>query len=533
MLEFYIKNQTMERIDKNEPATDSVNYLQAKFTFATSDWYGYIKVALFRLGNKSYKATINSKVFCNVPHEVLKATADTYSKLYGNCNKVYVTVYGNSGSARVTTNELLIQIKPSGYTEGENSEEPTPDIYAQFVEQFRTASEEVSKAAIEVKETESNYRNLYANALKGSVSGEVIRIDDVMPFEHTANIKAHGKNLIPYPYSDTTKTVNGITYTDNGDGSITANGTATDNAVFYFTNVGDNFYIDGKVSLSGCPRGGSVGGTGYSIRLNHYVDGKETSGIVDTGEGKTGEFNNALTRVYFVVLAGGTVENLVIRPMLEYGETVTEYAPYVDPTTVTVTRCGANILPLTTFTFTPNTSTATFTNGVLTVTGYIAAHRVSATGLIGKTLTISCESSRSGEKGGGLAIEFRDATNTRISGVYKQNELSPTFTFTVPKNTANIVVFFYASGSAEDTGTATYKKIQLEHSTIATAYEAYKEIEPYTPNADGTCEVVSLSPTMTLYADTEGVTIDCEYKKDTNKVIENLVNAVIALGGNL
>jgi hypothetical protein len=38
---------------------------------------------------------------------------------------------------------------------------------------------------------------------------------------------------------------------------------------------------------------------------------------------------------------------------------------------------------------------------------------------------------------------------------------------------------------------------------------------------------------MTLYTDTEGVTIDCEYKKDTNKVIENLVNAVIALGGNL
>ena len=30
-----------------------------------------------------------------------------------------------------------------------------------------------------------------------------------------------GKNLIPYPYVETTKTVNGVTFTDNGDGSIT------------------------------------------------------------------------------------------------------------------------------------------------------------------------------------------------------------------------------------------------------------------------------------------------------------------------
>lgn len=34
-------------------------------------------------------------------------------------------------------------------------------------------------------------------------------------------------NILPYPYYDTTKTSNGITYTDNGDGSVSASGTAT------------------------------------------------------------------------------------------------------------------------------------------------------------------------------------------------------------------------------------------------------------------------------------------------------------------
>ena len=36
-----------------------------------------------------------------------------------------------------------------------------------------------------------------------------------------------GNNLIPYPYRHTTKTVNGLTFTDNGDGTIAVNGTST------------------------------------------------------------------------------------------------------------------------------------------------------------------------------------------------------------------------------------------------------------------------------------------------------------------
>lgn len=43
------------------------------------------------------------------------------------------------------------------------------------------------------------------------------------------------KNLLPYPYEQTTKTINGVTFTDNGDGSITLNGTNTaTNTVFMF-----------------------------------------------------------------------------------------------------------------------------------------------------------------------------------------------------------------------------------------------------------------------------------------------------------
>ena len=43
------------------------------------------------------------------------------------------------------------------------------------------------------------------------------------------------KNLIPYPYYNTTKTVNGITFTDNGDGTISVTGSAEGgDANYYF-----------------------------------------------------------------------------------------------------------------------------------------------------------------------------------------------------------------------------------------------------------------------------------------------------------
>lgn len=41
------------------------------------------------------------------------------------------------------------------------------------------------------------------------------------------NIYVDGKNVLPYPYTHTTRTVNGCTFTDNGDGSIGLSGTPT------------------------------------------------------------------------------------------------------------------------------------------------------------------------------------------------------------------------------------------------------------------------------------------------------------------
>ncbi len=62
-------------------------------------------------------------------------------------------------------------------------------------------------------------------------------------------------------------------------------------------------------------------------------------------------------------------------------------------------------------------------------------------------------------------------------------------------------------------------KIQFEKGTTPTAYEPYKG-ETYTVNADGSCEIASVSPAMTLFTDTASTTIECEYNRDINALIK-------------
>ncbi len=86
--------------------------------------------------------------------------------------------------------------------------------------------------------------------------------------------------------------------------------------------------------------------------------------------------------------------------------------------------------------------------------------------------------------------------------------------------------------------------IQIEKGSTATEFEPF--VDPatvtvteettgatYTPNADGVFEVSSVYPVMTLSTDTEGVTAECEYNIDINKIIIKIVNAIISLGGSL
>ena len=144
-----------------------------------------------------------------------------------------------------------------------------------------------------------------------------------------------GKNLIPYPYmfslkeKFTVKETNGITFTSNENGTITADGTSTNNAQIFLVmpkNIVD--FSNGKsYFLSGCPAGD------WAMELQFWKDSTYVKGFIDKGSGTSVQnFQKEWTDIKLKILIppGTTVSNLIFKPQLELGTTATEYEPYME-----------------------------------------------------------------------------------------------------------------------------------------------------------------------------------------------------------
>ncbi len=129
------------------------------------------------------------------------------------------------------------------------------------------------------------------------------------------------KNLLKNTAKSQTK--NGVTFTVNDDNSITANGTATANALLTLQDI--NLTVGRKYTLSGCPSGGGEN-TFKLYGLNTTTWGSEGN---DFGSGAT--FTNRVSNAQYriSISAGYTAENLTFYPMLRYAEiTDGTYEPY-------------------------------------------------------------------------------------------------------------------------------------------------------------------------------------------------------------
>jgi hypothetical protein len=214
----------------------------------------------------------------------------------------------------------------------------------------------------------------YMNA---QASGTVVAVNDVSPVEHDVSVKVSSKNIVPYPYLQTTKTTGGITFTDNKDGSITVNGTSKGGESFYFTGRMDDMLEDGKkytLSFSG------VGNGMYTvITRREKSTGKD--GYI------TGDFTVNKTKYSYKDLrvqidsSGKQFANVLLCPQIEKGETATPYTPYVaDVSTASVgvytTDTEPTLYPVdgdtaTVKSISPNMTLMTDTQGVLMDCSYL------------------------------------------------------------------------------------------------------------------------------------------------------------------
>jgi hypothetical protein len=99
-------------------------------------------------------------------------------------------------------------------------------------------------------------RDVPANALPfaevSEIGGMTYKEGNVLRSAPVTEVVSVGVNLIPYPYAETTKTLNGVTWTVNSDGGITASGTPTGyTALVLNSSIDIRGYTTFTVSMQG------------------------------------------------------------------------------------------------------------------------------------------------------------------------------------------------------------------------------------------------------------------------------------------
>ncbi len=133
-----------------------------------------------------------------------------------------------------------------------------------------------------------------------------------------------GKNFLKPPFANAKTTIRGVTFTPNADGTVVISGKndGTGNS---------NFAFNKKVSL---PAGTyAINSGNENCICNAQIqrpDGTlyyKFNTVFTLGEGEN------ITNVYVQVVKGNTTEfdNVVVKPQIETGPTITEFEPYIEP----------------------------------------------------------------------------------------------------------------------------------------------------------------------------------------------------------
>lgn len=425
---------------------------------------------------------------------------------------------------RQTVTEQTQQVENTCTVEKVKLQQAAYEATAEAKEQVAAKAEAMLATIPADYTTLANKSNEHANAVKGTLSGQIVRADDVSPVEHYPAVWVHGKNLLPYPYHQETATANGGTFTAQADGGILCEGTSTGYASFNMY-AGTPLAKHGNAVLS-------FGGDFENVNISMVIY-DEVESVLFTKETWKGaapisinldEYPTAAKWLVFLKRGTPNVEMTgTVYPQLEFGTVATEYVAYIDPTTVTVRRCGK----------------AVFAKGSQivgkTTDGAWTSLLVTAVQVPPGNYVASCKFKQTGKDKSRVTISVRDFDEYTITLAQKETSLeSGTFTapFTVEEGRHGFQIFLYSNQTENELTTeCLFENIQVELGSVATAYEAYAGAD-FIPQEDGAVGgVTTLAPSMTLYALPAGVTVECEYNRDSNAVYAELLAKIAALSG--
>lgn len=351
--------------------------------------------------------------------------------------------------------------------------------------------------------TDGSYRtfkvpNNNTVGIRTSDSGPIVHAADLIPLEHTIKTKVRSKNLIPYPYPYGYGTVNGVEFTPNEDGSITAVGTVNDGTFAnvmvcktFKPEVGKTYYIGNSPNLLLAYKD-EVGTTRYlKNQVFTWREGYE------------------FIQIYIQYSPNATV-NETTYPMLCESDVAVDFTPYVDVAETTLTRCGKNMLPPPTIEAGKTKSGITLVdngNGTVTLNG--TATNNLAFVLYQGSMRLKGTYTLSGMTGGSgetyyIQPTFSVGTARGLvdgSRVYEDVDCIMTevkLTIAVGTTLDNLKI-----------------SLMLEVGDTATEFELYNG-EDYSLYSDGTPvdRVTSLSPITNLFTNKPGAIIDATYNVD-------------------
>lgn len=260
--------------------------------------------------------------------ETNRATAET-ARVDAEKNRVTAeTTRSNAEQSRVDAETARVTAENkriSAETTRQSQETSRQTNTATAITNAERATERANHAA-EACEGIIEGTGLIPSTEKGRANG-VATLDEnaLIPINQIPTIvgASGARNLIPYPYSETTHTDKGITWTDNGDGTFTANGTATAVSFFYISIFESKLELyPGEYTISG-----GVELCKFYIAKISKVDSVRTymiGGTSCTFIAEEGYYYEISVRVE----SGNTVDNVVIKPMLVKGSIAHDFVPF-------------------------------------------------------------------------------------------------------------------------------------------------------------------------------------------------------------
>ena len=411
-------------------------------------------------------------------------------------------------------------------------------------EQADRAEQEADRAASIDAYTKEESRQQFANAFVGEKTGAWVRMDDVcestllrkaavqgVTTEVLANPEAEkspdniatisgtkptkmtvsGKNLIPYKYESDTQTSFGITATRNQDGSITMQGVndGTGPSSIYLAKLNLGLHLPaGTYTLSAgtLPQG-----------VEFYITPGYKTGTFTLDEAAD------FTIAYFNISPNTDLSaGITVYPQLEIGSTATSYEPYT-----------SSDYPL------PSMEPLmSLESGVCDE--YDAVSGVE-TRRIGKLTLNGTENWRIATEQGNESSSLFYLYGVAMGGsivncthLICRSIISGSETYTYDGIYGNYLgsTFYIRLNHSHNITTVEQLKAWLAaQDTAGTPVTVYYELQTPTTTQHDPQTIPAVYPTTAICADAGNVTVS--YNRDSNKVINQLTNAIIALGGSL